>query len=167
MAELQGALSSLPISDEQLKQINKSAQDSAKNTSGEIWIGAKDYLVYKIMISNTQAGNVTSMIEFKNYNESKNITAPESTKTIGQVIYLILTGPLGQGLAGFSKNLKIGGKQVISPASTDSDKDKLPDWLESIYGTNPKNPDSDNDGFRDGSEIKNGFNPLGPGKLDW
>ncbi|PIY78428.1 MAG: calcium-binding protein [Parcubacteria group bacterium CG_4_10_14_0_8_um_filter_35_7] len=47
----------------------------------------------------------------------------------------------------------------------DTDKDGLPDQLETIYGTNPNKADTDGDGFKDGEEIEKGYNPNGPGKL--
>ena len=42
----------------------------------------------------------------------------------------------------------------------DTDKDGLPDWQESLYGTDPKKADTDGDGTPDGEEIKAGRDPL-------
>ncbi len=42
----------------------------------------------------------------------------------------------------------------------DSDRGKLPDYLEKILGTSESNPDTDGDGYDDLAEIKNGYNPL-------
>lgn len=42
-------------------------------------------------------------------------------------------------------------------ASKDSDNDGLPDWEESLYGTNPDNPDSFNLGMTDGQAVAKGL----------
>jgi len=52
------------------------------------------------------------------------------------------------------------------PNNVDSDKDGLSDGDEVvIWRTNPLNPDTDGDSYKDGEEVKNGYNPVGPGKL--
>jgi hypothetical protein len=50
------------------------------------------------------------------------------------------------------------GKQPL----IDSDGDKLWDYEERIWGTDPNNPDTDGDGYKDKTEIINGFDPLKP-----
>ena len=47
-----------------------------------------------------------------------------------------------------------------SPASPDTDSDRLQDAKELELGTDPLNPDTDGDGVRDGVEIKAGTDPL-------
>lgn len=47
----------------------------------------------------------------------------------------------------------------------DRDSDKLTNFNEFLYGTDPTKPDTDNDGFSDYDEIKNFFDPLTPGKV--
>lgn len=42
-------------------------------------------------------------------------------------------------------------------AAKDSDNDGLPDWQESLYGTNPSKPDTDEDGVSDGDAAKQGL----------
>ena len=42
----------------------------------------------------------------------------------------------------------------------DSDGDGLPDWQETLYGTDKNNADTDGDGTNDGQEIKDGRDPL-------
>lgn len=49
----------------------------------------------------------------------------------------------------------------------DTDKDNLPDPLESYYGSNANNVDSDGDGYKDYDEVKSGYDPTGPGKLPY
>lgn len=45
----------------------------------------------------------------------------------------------------------------------DPDGDRLPNYLEYIYGTNPLKADTDGDGFSDLQEIVNGYDPDAPG----
>ncbi|MEK7505192.1 MAG: hypothetical protein AAB589_02845 [Patescibacteria group bacterium] len=42
---------------------------------------------------------------------------------------------------------------------TDQDQDKLADWEETLWGTNPNKPDSDGDGVADGAEVSLGRDP--------
>ena len=44
--------------------------------------------------------------------------------------------------------------------NTDSDNDALPDWQETLYGTDKNKSDTDNDGTNDSQEIKDGRDPL-------
>jgi len=44
----------------------------------------------------------------------------------------------------------------------DSDGDNLPDWQETLYGTDPKKDDTDNDGTRDEEEMILNRDPLKP-----
>jgi hypothetical protein len=44
----------------------------------------------------------------------------------------------------------------------DSDNDGLPDWEETLYGTDPHNIDTNGDGTPDGVEVKEGRDPLTP-----
>lgn len=48
--------------------------------------------------------------------------------------------------------------------SADKDGDKLTNFNEFIYGTDPTKSDTDGDGFNDYDEVKNYFDPLKPGK---
>jgi hypothetical protein len=49
-----------------------------------------------------------------------------------------------------------------SPASVDSDADRLNDADEAAVGTDPTNPDSDGDGYYDGDEVILGADPHDP-----
>lgn len=63
-------------------------------------------------------------------------------------------------------SLSYKNKTVADIAMLDSDNDGLPDWQETLAGTNPNNADTDGDGTSDGSEIKLGRNPLARGPDD-
>lgn len=49
--------------------------------------------------------------------------------------------------------------QTLTASLTDTDGDGVPDYLETILGTNPNNADTDGDGLPDGWELKYGLNP--------
>ena len=51
-------------------------------------------------------------------------------------------------------------------ANKDSDNDKLKDWEETLWKTDPNNPNTDGDGTPDGQEVKGGRNPTIPGPND-
>lgn len=48
----------------------------------------------------------------------------------------------------------------------DADRDGLPDWKESLWGTDVNNPDTDRDGTKDGEEVRKKRNPLVAGPND-
>ena len=56
--------------------------------------------------------------------------------------------------------------EFFAREGTDSDRDGLRDWEESLWGTDPNNPDTDGDGTEDGIEVNKGRNPLVPGPSD-
>lgn len=75
---------------------------------------------------------------------------------------------------GPSKN-KVPNQNLVSVSPSDenntiskidSDNDGLPDWEETLYGTDPQNSDTDNDGTTDGKEKELGRNPLIKGPKD-
>ena len=64
---------------------------------------------------------------------------------------------------------RAGGTDLRDPSSPgpergrsreDTDKDRLSDQDEAVYGTDPDNPDTDGDGVPDGEEIARGSDPL-------
>jgi len=57
-------------------------------------------------------------------------------------------------------DLKIGG------FFGDPDEDKLTNYQEYLYNTDPTNKDTDGDGYFDGTEVAYGTNPLGEGKRE-
>lgn len=58
---------------------------------------------------------------------------------------------------------RYGLKGLDSGLDADPDKDRLPNYLEYVYGTNPLKADSDGDGYSDKQEIINGYDPDAPG----
>lgn len=154
------------ITEKQLSMIDEGFK-AIEFSEGEIWIGKKDLLPYKIslslLIKETDKSKTSEKINFvlllKNFNKPVQIDVPTQAK------------PLEEILEGLSREL-----QILTPGRTflptqsqdfskDTDKDGLPDQLETIYGTNPNKADTDGDGFIDSEEIEKGYNPNGPGKL--
>ncbi len=74
----------------------------------------------------------------------------------------------------YTNNAPVSNALIANPsdlvpqvdATIDSDNDGLPDWEESLYGTDPKKADTDGDGTSDGEEVKLGRNPLVKGPND-
>jgi hypothetical protein len=77
-------------------------------------------------------------------------------------VSLVLT--FGKGTLYESK--KIGEVKVVDSAKfeafkqVDTDSDGLPDWQETLYGTDPKKADTDADGTNDEDEMKANRDPL-------
>ncbi len=62
-----------------------------------------------------------------------------------------------------------GGPQTSTMPGTgdlDSDRDNLPDWEESLYGSSAHIPDTDGDGTNDGAEVLAGRSPIKAGPDD-
>lgn len=56
--------------------------------------------------------------------------------------------------------------EVIEGVHLDTDGDRLEEWQEDLWGTNPNDPDSDGDGTDDGEEVRIGRNPSIKGPND-
>jgi hypothetical protein len=141
--------------------------EAVESLEGEIWIGKKDVLPYKISLSaviketdqskTSGKGNFTLLL--KNFNKPVQIDVPTQAKPLEEIL-----GGLFGGLQGLTPNGTFSPTQSQS-FNQDADIDGLPDQLETIYGTNPNIADTDGDGFKDGEEIEKGYNPNGPGRL--
>jgi hypothetical protein len=81
------------LSNEDLKQLDESLR-SLDNFNGEIWIGKKDYLPYKIFFENEikdsnqpdLSGKIVMTFLMKNYNKPIQINAPSQTKNIEEIM---------------------------------------------------------------------------------
>jgi hypothetical protein len=129
--------------------------------TGEVWVGKKDSLIYKIDFTTyyePQAGGEKAKIsyvgEFKNYNQPIEITAPESSKDLKEII------------DGYKARYEAGHVSSSPASNKDSDNDGLTDSEETVYGTDPQKADTDGDGYLDGQEVDSGYNPNGEGALD-
>lgn len=155
------------LTEKELADFDKSLE-TVKLPEGEIWIGKKDLLPYKISLSSTIkeadtskiSGKVSLILLFKNFNKPVHIAVPTQAKPLEEILEGLL-----EGLQGFT----LGGAFPSANQqnfNNDTDKDGILDQLETnYYGTDPNKADTDGDGLKDGEEIRKGFNPKGPGKL--
>lgn len=109
--------------------------------TGEIWIGTKDYLPYKLTanfeVSGTEAsatsGTVSLILFFKNFNKPQSIEAPANSISLMDILEPYLA----------PYRTPQGGSE------TDTDKDGLTDAMEKMLGTDPLNADTDGNGKND------------------
>ena len=137
----------------------------------EIWVDKKEYLPTKLFLTINSLGvdgqasdkKASLIISFKNFNKSLEIKAPESSKSIQEMLGQFFTVIMSSSA---ELNSEIIPEAVAtSTLAFDSDNDGLSDQDEKNYMTDLNNPDTDGDGFLDGAEVKSGYNPNGPGKL--
>jgi len=154
--EAYNQFSKAPLASDQLTDLHKNISDLSL-ISGEIWIGSKDFYLYKLRLpinwqmdsevaNEAIAGNLE--INFEKFNGSFTIDPPVNYANLSEVL----------------NNLNIQPAPTIDP-NLDSDNDGLKDGEEDFYHTDKFTADSDQDGYNDGEEVENGYNPLGPGKL--
>lgn len=153
------------ITDKQIQNYKKSIERLSTLT-GEVWIGKKDFLPYKVVLhvdfddDDLQTAGATGVLSvtFSQYNVPQTVQVPEGAK------------PIEELFAGFAQALfppRPTSEEVIQQSlerRKDDDNDGLNNYREKLYKTDPNNPDTDSDGFTDGDEVKNHYNPLGPGK---
>jgi len=147
--------------------------------SGEMWIGAGDYYLYRVRLrfkydNGERSGYLSLTASFSQFGQTPVIQAPTSeVEDVTQVLASLLPGfkehlPLAKegqvpwGTADEKTGLPI---KVADEGQDDPDKDGLPNSLERFYGSDPNNPDTDGDGKKDGDEVNAGDNPTGAGKL--
>ncbi len=179
------------LNESEIAEIAKALEGSAQ-PSGELWIGKKDYMPYKMTFKTSRVNTFdgvtgTTVIDLtlflSKFNEPVVVEKPEAITF--QEAFGLLMGSFEIPTSFTSDDLKIdnvkdGDGELLwgSDAATtvtgtsdfelsgpDADKDGLPDEMEELFGTDPKKADTDGDGFNDYSEIENGYNPLGAGKL--
>ena len=115
IADLDAVVQDNPPLEEEVKEESNGESNSdfdkkfevAEPIEGEIWIGKKDYLPYKIFLSmkvkekrkSKTAGQLTIALLFKNYNKPVEIDIPSSVKSIEEII--------GQLFGGFSGGMQL------------------------------------------------------------
>ncbi len=88
-------------------------------------------------------------------------------------IFAVIVSVLGYYFISYApthkNDIKINeSEKIVIKTSTelDTDKDGLPDWKETVYGSDSNNRDSDGDGVLDGAEINTGHDPMKKGPND-
>lgn len=94
--------------------------------------------------------------KIKNYLPSKDFRKRVFFISIFLILFLVARYTIYPQIIGlFNKKNKIPESMTISGlVDSDQDSDGVPDWEESIWGTDPKKPDTDNDGISDFDFIK-------------
>lgn len=154
------------LTEEELADFDKSFAAMGTPT-GEIWVGQKDFLPYKIYLNFSvqktaeikTPGQASLTLSFKNFDQPLEVEEPIEAKSLEEA--------LNQLFSGFSMQLSAptSSPLVSDSANLDTDQDGLSDQLEAHYGTDPNNSDTDGDGYQDGEEVANGYDPNGSGKL--
>ncbi len=93
VVDINGVVQNTTFTDKELAAYDKSLE-AIDNLGGEIWIGKKDYLPYKILftigIKETAefktAGQLTATLLFKNYNQPVQIDIPSPVKSIEEIL---------------------------------------------------------------------------------
>ena len=152
LAALTNEIQRILLPDEE--QTTFEARDFSAIPAGELWIGKRDSLPYRIKFeSPNQSSYLVSLkttYELKNYDTPLTVDVPPNVKPIEEVIEQITA---------------LYNEQSVNPAELDADADGLSDAKEEFWGADPANADTDGDGYSDGEEIDNGYDPNGPGKL--
>lgn len=119
------------LTEEELADLNKSLE-AIELPGGEIWIGKKDLLPYKVSLSSTiketeqakTSGKINFTLLFKNFNKPVQIDIPAQAKPLEEIL-----GGLFGGLQGLTPGSPFpsAGEQDFSK---DTNKDGLPDQSE-------------------------------------
>ncbi|PIZ96842.1 MAG: hypothetical protein COX80_00375 [Candidatus Magasanikbacteria bacterium CG_4_10_14_0_2_um_filter_33_14] len=128
---------------------------------GEIWIGKKDSLLYKVTFSaKVQEEGVDATIalsyEFKNYNKPVLIEEPEESKSLIEMmsaLFAQFAPMLMSGEQDERVGLMSGSQMGTTTEQLDSDGDGIYDSFELQLGTDPMNPDTDGDGIPDNEDF--------------
>lgn len=129
---------------------------SVKSVGGELYIGKKDLLPYKITIelvvpsADGSEDKYTLDISAKSFNKTIIIDSPAGSKTLEDV---------------FKESSASLVPRPDSEKLVDSDNDGFTNVVEVCVGTEPDLKDTDGDGFSDYEEFRNGYTPFGAGRL--
>jgi len=107
------------LTEKELQELNGSLQ-AIEISEGEIWIGKKDLLLYKILLDlniketeKTKAeGKITMSIQFKHYNKSIWIDIPAPVKTLEEIMGGLFGGLFGGGLQNFGPSFQLPGQKL-------------------------------------------------------
>lgn len=150
------------LTNEEKENVKKELKD-VQPVIGEIWIGKKDFNLYRIKSYYDFSKNLDNYwtagvdVKIKNYDQAIQFDIPDKAKTPEEIYDMY-------NLSGQTTLLK--ELEEAKNLEVDTDKDGLGDIEEKYkYGTNPNNPDTDGDSYLDGDEVKNEYNPNGEGRL--
>lgn len=148
----------------------------------DLWVTKRGFDLYRMRalgdarLSRFAPAHFIASVDLRRHNHALTIAPPAATTTSIETVL----APIGAkfGIAGFETRTltsqlpalpSIGGTQVtldgMAAFSADTDRDRLSNLMEQVYGTDPLNPDSDADGYWDGDEVERGYDPMGSGNL--
>lgn len=132
----------------------KKAFDNFEDTTIEVWIGKKDYLLRRVVLHSSidatdGINGLITTIDFSQYDNPRYVEVPAGALSIVELV----------------QQSEKAREEKMALRNVDDDGDGLANYKEDTYKTDKNNPDTDGDGYLDGDEVKNGYNPLGEGKM--
>lgn len=121
-SEINKLISSEPLIKEENRQEMMEILKDVEMPSGEVWIGKKDLLLYKIklnhVLENTEMETVADFdidLEFSNHNEEIKVDIPSSTKTLEEVFAELMGSTFGEATTkAADSNIKLFLEQLKS-----------------------------------------------------
>ncbi len=137
-------------------QLKKSLAEMIPSVPLDVWIGKKDFRIYRVVVPIGGAGSGAISISgsfdltMSGYNTPVNVEVPSDARPIQDVV-----GEVFQTFGGATApgNIDISKFRNGGSSGPDTDFDGVPDTLERSSGTNPSIADTDSDGIIDGDEI--------------
>ena len=145
--------------DNQIKVKETQLQD-AKNSFQDVQVSLQ--AANKLLVD-ANAANEKSIKDITNLQDA--VSAAQAMATTSLSVSRNLIQELGISIATKEVALLPLASLPEQMNGLDTDKDGIPDWFETIIGTDPLLADTDKDGYSDLDEIRKGFNPIGPGKI--
>jgi hypothetical protein len=168
------------LTEKELTSVDSSFGSVTPLTS-EVWIGTRDYRLYRIILrfrvtDEGRTGIVEVTATFGSFGSRTEIAQPDGKITdVDDILAKLLPAvaehlPLAQDgsvrVMAAEEEQHVGlPVDVRDPKAADGDKDGLTDSMEFFFGTDPAIADTDGDGMEDGAEVDEGRDPRGPGML--
>ncbi len=159
------------LNGKKLQDFEKSIEAKPMPT-GEIWIGQKDSMPYKLVMDLTEKTPASLTLAFSRFNQPVQVDAPAQSRPFQDVLMMVMTGGLKAKPGAVAKK---GGKPAAAVAAAPNKKDPavqqaktVPspvvaaldnDGSEYIKGTGSPSVDTDGDGLDDEMESMIGSNP--------
>lgn len=155
---------------EELSRSNKQL-DQIEFIDGEIWIGKKDFRLYKVSLNvktiasaeKPETNQINLVLFLKKFNAPAKIEAPQDAQSAMEILSSLFSGMS----TGSSSEMLDQSESILVNSQSDSDymdtdSDALSDSWEIEFNTDINNPDTDGDGLKDGEELDYQSNPNDP-----
>lgn len=115
--EINKIIQNKSLTEKELQELNKSLE-AIEMPAGEIWIGKKDLLLYKIFLNlniketeeTKSDGRITASVQFKNYNKAVQIDIPAPVKALEEIIGELFGGLFGEWVQSFEPSFQSPGE---------------------------------------------------------